>query len=88
MCLAEALLRIPDSTTINDLIEDKIAVWGNPVKKYLIKNGICRSENIILSGSPRHENYIPSEEEKLDKLLPEVKLPFAKTIPALPLLFR
>ena len=35
MCLAEALLRIPDSTTINDLIEDKIPIgdW----KKY-IKN--------------------------------------------------
>ena len=24
MCLAEALLRIPDNKTINDLIEDKI----------------------------------------------------------------
>ena len=35
MCLAEALLRIPDATTINDLIEDKIPIgdW----KKY-IKN--------------------------------------------------
>lgn len=35
MCLAEALLRIPDTTTINDLIEDKIPMgdW----KKY-IKN--------------------------------------------------
>ncbi len=30
MCLAEALLRVPDSTTINDLIEDKISsgAWG------------------------------------------------------------
>src|ERR1043165_3246214 len=25
MCLAEALLRVPDTTTIDDLIEDKIA---------------------------------------------------------------
>ena len=35
MCLAEALLRIPDAKTINDLIEDKIPIgdW----KKY-IKN--------------------------------------------------
>jgi RHH-type proline utilization regulon transcriptional repressor/proline dehydrogenase/delta 1-pyrroline-5-carboxylate dehydrogenase len=35
MCLAEALLRIPDATTINDLIENKIPIgdW----KKY-IKN--------------------------------------------------
>ncbi|MFN2361555.1 MAG: bifunctional proline dehydrogenase/L-glutamate gamma-semialdehyde dehydrogenase PutA [Marinobacter sp.] len=31
MCLAEALLRVPDSTTINDLIEDKITSgeWGD-----------------------------------------------------------
>ncbi|MGN8157364.1 bifunctional proline dehydrogenase/L-glutamate gamma-semialdehyde dehydrogenase PutA [Salinisphaera sp. SWV1] len=30
MCLAEALLRVPDNTTINDLIEDKISsgAWG------------------------------------------------------------
>ena len=34
MCLAEALLRIPDSTTINDLIEDKIPVgdWNKYIK--------------------------------------------------------
>ncbi|WP_099825451.1 bifunctional proline dehydrogenase/L-glutamate gamma-semialdehyde dehydrogenase PutA [Oceaniglobus indicus] len=31
MCLAEALLRVPDATTIDDLIEDKIAPskWGS-----------------------------------------------------------
>ncbi len=50
-----------------DLIEDKIAVWGNPVKDYLIKNGICHNENIIISGSPRHENYIPNEIKSLRK---------------------
>lgn len=34
MCLAEALLRIPDSATINDLIEDKIPVgdWNKYIK--------------------------------------------------------
>ena len=50
-----------------DLIEDKIAVWGTPVKDYLIKNGICRNENIIISGSPRHENYIPNEKKSSRK---------------------
>ena len=50
-----------------DLIEDKIAVWGNPVKDYLIKNGICNNENIIISGSPRHENYIPNEKKSSRK---------------------
>ena len=34
MCLAEALLRIPDNKTINDLIEDKIPTgqWKNHIK--------------------------------------------------------
>ncbi|PXX89641.1 bifunctional proline dehydrogenase/L-glutamate gamma-semialdehyde dehydrogenase [Marinobacter vulgaris] len=35
MCLAEAMLRVPDSVTINDLIEDKITSgsWGDHVGK-------------------------------------------------------
>lgn len=35
MCLAEALLRVPDSATIDDLIEDKIApsAWGQHLGK-------------------------------------------------------
>ena len=35
MCLAEALLRVPDSETIDDLIEDKIAPssWGKHLGK-------------------------------------------------------
>ena len=35
MCLAEALLRVPDSETIDDLIEDKIApsAWGQHLGK-------------------------------------------------------
>src|SRR6056300_2075441 len=34
MCLAEALLRIPDAATINDLIEDKIPIgdWNKHIK--------------------------------------------------------
>lgn len=35
MCLAEALLRVPDSMTINDLIEDKVTsgAWGTHLVK-------------------------------------------------------
>jgi RHH-type proline utilization regulon transcriptional repressor/proline dehydrogenase/delta 1-pyrroline-5-carboxylate dehydrogenase len=42
MCLAEALLRVPDAETIDDLIEDKIAPsdWrahtrGNPSRRFV-----------------------------------------------------
>ena len=44
MCLAEALLRIPDSRTINDLIEDKI-----PSGKW--KDHIKNDNNIFLESS-------------------------------------
>ena len=50
-----------------DLIKDKIAVWGNPVKDYLIKNDICDDENIIISGSPRHEDFVPNNKKLSDE---------------------
>ena len=46
-----------------DLIKDKIAVWGNPVKEYLVKNNVCNNEDIIISGSPRHENFVPNKKK-------------------------
>jgi hypothetical protein len=46
-----------------DLIKDKIAVWGNPVKDYLVKNNVCNNEDIIISGSPRHENFVPNKKK-------------------------
>jgi RHH-type proline utilization regulon transcriptional repressor/proline dehydrogenase/delta 1-pyrroline-5-carboxylate dehydrogenase len=40
MCLAEALLRVPDAETMDALIEDKIApsdwggIWGNRPRRW------------------------------------------------------
>ena len=40
MCLAEALLRIPDAATINDLIEDKIPIgdWNTRYRRNVYEN--------------------------------------------------
>lgn len=50
-----------------DLLEDKIAVWGNPVRDYLIKKYNCKVENILVSGSPRHENFNPNKKRSFLK---------------------
>jgi len=50
-----------------DLIKDKIAVWGNPVKDYLVNKNICSSENVIVSGSLRHENFYSKLQKQLKK---------------------
>jgi hypothetical protein len=50
-----------------DLLDGKIAVWGNPVRDYLIKKHSFKEKNILVSGSPRHEDFYPNEEENLTK---------------------
>lgn len=50
-----------------DLLDDKIAVWGNPVRDYLIKKYNCKVENILVSGSPRHENFQPNKKTNFVK---------------------
>ncbi len=43
---------------------DKIAVWGNEKKKYLINEYGISPERIIVTGSPRHDNYFKSRMNK------------------------
>ena len=44
-----------------DLLREKIAVWGNSVRDYLISNSDMQNNNIIVSGSPRHDDFEPSK---------------------------
>lgn len=43
MCLAEAMLRVPDAETIDALIEDKIAPsdWGAAPRRGIVADGEC-----------------------------------------------
>ena len=43
---------------------DKIAVWGNEKKEYLIKEYDIDPDRIIVTGSPRHDAYFNSRTEK------------------------
>ncbi|AOY86890.1 bifunctional proline dehydrogenase/L-glutamate gamma-semialdehyde dehydrogenase [Marinobacter salinus] len=82
MCLAEALLRVPDSTTINDLIEDKITsgAWGTHVGKAsspLINTAtvaLLMTSN-LLKDSERH-----SVGDTLRKLLKRFGEPVIRTV--------
>jgi len=40
-----------------DLLNDRIAVWGNEIKQYLLTTRKLKNEQIIVTGSPRHENF-------------------------------
>tara|TARA_B110000196_G_scaffold132464_1_gene114622 strand:+ start:42 stop:1883 length:1842 start_codon:yes stop_codon:yes gene_type:complete len=50
-----------------DLLCERIAVWGNPVRDYLIKKYNFKEENILVSGSPRHENFNPNKKINFSK---------------------
>ncbi len=51
-----------DKVYVNFL--DKIAVWGNIKKKYLVDEYNIDPTRILVSGSPRHDNYFESIKEK------------------------
>lgn len=40
-----------------DLLNDRIAVWGNEIKRYLLTTRKLKNEQILVTGSPRHENF-------------------------------
>ena len=42
------------------LIQNKIAVWGDIVKNYLIKIRKIPENKIIVSGSPKYDSYFDS----------------------------
>ena len=51
---------------------DKIAVWGNEKKNYLLKEYDMDPNRIIVTGSPRHDAYFNSRTEK--KQLKEITI--------------
>jgi len=41
-----------------DLLNDRIAVWSDEIKRYLLKTHNIKNEQIIVTGSLKHENFI------------------------------
>ena len=61
MCLAEALLRVPDRETIDDLIEDKIAPseWGEHLGRSSSSLVNASTWALMLTGKVLHEDEAP-----------------------------
>lgn len=53
-------------TSTLPLYDEKIAVWGNVVKEYAIKNGM-KEDDIIVSGSIRHDGYFAKKNSSSDE---------------------
>ena len=49
------------------LFKDKIAVWGETQKKYLIEQKHIDPNRIIVCGSPRHDSFFLNDMTKLQK---------------------
>lgn len=82
MCLAEALLRVPDTTTIHELIEDKITsgAWGTHVGK--ASSGLINTATVALLMT---SNLLKDSErntvgETLRKLLKRFGEPVIRTV--------
>jgi len=49
------------------LIKDRIAVWGNIVKDYLVENKHLSQDRIIVSGNPKYDSFVSLEKKKNTK---------------------
>ncbi|MEC7816249.1 MAG: bifunctional proline dehydrogenase/L-glutamate gamma-semialdehyde dehydrogenase PutA [Pseudomonadota bacterium] len=82
MCLAEALLRVPDNLTIHDLIEDKITSgnWGAHVGK--AKSGMINSATValLMTSNLLKDSERQSVGETLRKLIKRLGEPVVRTV--------
>ncbi|HET8850678.1 MAG TPA: bifunctional proline dehydrogenase/L-glutamate gamma-semialdehyde dehydrogenase PutA [Marinobacter sp.] len=82
MCLAEALLRVPDNLTIHDLIEDKITSgnWGAHVGR--AKSGMINSATValLMTSNLLKDSERQSVGETLRKLIKRLGEPVVRTV--------
>ncbi|MEP5174997.1 proline dehydrogenase family protein, partial [Marinobacter alexandrii] len=82
MCLAEALLRVPDSMTINDLIEDKITsgAWGTHLGKASSQLINTATIALLMTSNLLKESERNSIGDTLRKLLKRFGEPVIRTV--------
>jgi len=82
MCLAEALLRVPDNLTIQDLIEDKITSgnWGAHVGR--AKSGLINSATLalLMTSNLLKDSERQSVGDTLRKLVKRLGEPVVRTV--------
>ena len=49
------------------LIKNKIIVWGEEVKKYIIENRAVHEDKIIVSGSPKYDSFVATKKNNENK---------------------
>jgi RHH-type proline utilization regulon transcriptional repressor/proline dehydrogenase/delta 1-pyrroline-5-carboxylate dehydrogenase len=82
MCLAEAMLRVPDSVTINDLIEDKITSgsWGDHAGKASSSLINTATIALLMTSKLLTESERQSVGETLRRLLKRMGEPVIRTV--------
>ena len=82
MCLAEAMLRVPDATTVNDLIEDKITsgCWGDHVGKASSSLINTATIALLMTSNLLKDSERKSVGETLRKLLKRLGEPVIRTV--------
>lgn len=53
-----------DISNMYSIFKDKISLWGNIQRDYLVKHRKIPDDRIIISGSPRHEDFFYAEKTK------------------------
>ncbi|MFT7366551.1 MAG: RHH-type proline utilization regulon transcriptional repressor/proline dehydrogenase [Marinobacter psychrophilus] len=82
MCLAEAMLRVPDATTINDLIEDKITsgCWGDHVGRASSSLINTATIALLMTSNLLKDSERKNVGETLRKLLKRLGEPVIRTV--------
>ena len=82
MCLAEAMLRVPDAMTVNDLIEDKITsgCWGDHVSKASSSLINTATIALLMTSNLLKDSERKSVGETLRKLLKRLGEPVIRTV--------
>ncbi|PFG09723.1 MULTISPECIES: bifunctional proline dehydrogenase/L-glutamate gamma-semialdehyde dehydrogenase PutA [unclassified Marinobacter] len=82
MCLAEAMLRVPDATTVNDLIEDKITsgCWGDHRGKASSSLINTATIALLITSNLLKDSERKSVGETLRKLLKRLGEPVIRTV--------
>jgi RHH-type proline utilization regulon transcriptional repressor/proline dehydrogenase/delta 1-pyrroline-5-carboxylate dehydrogenase len=85
MCLAEAMLRVPDATTINELIEDKITAgaWGDHLGKASSSLINTATIALLMTSNLLTESERQSVGQTLRKLLKRLGEPVIRTVAGL-----
>ncbi|MCR8913442.1 bifunctional proline dehydrogenase/L-glutamate gamma-semialdehyde dehydrogenase PutA [Marinobacter panjinensis] len=85
MCLAEAMLRVPDNVTINELIEDKITSgsWGDHVGKASSSLINTATVALLMTSKLLTESERQSVVETLRRLLKRMGEPVIRTVAGL-----